>query len=94
MLLPRQLVRQKRVILQNEPTEPEQDRRKQDKGTFDRTLSQLERVQRMRLGQPVLSKLEVHSFGILKNQWKGKRGGQGKRNPLSTVAVMSPAAEV
>jgi hypothetical protein len=27
---------------------------------FDRTLSQLERVQRMRLGQPVLPKLEVH----------------------------------
>ena len=27
---------------------------------FDRTLSQLERVQRMRLGQPVLRKLEVH----------------------------------
>ena len=26
---------------------------------FDRTLSQLERVQRMRLGQPVLPKLEV-----------------------------------
>lgn len=27
---------------------------------FDRTLSQLERVQRLRLGQPVLPKLEVH----------------------------------
>ena len=27
---------------------------------FDRTLGQLERVQRMRLGQPVLPKLEVH----------------------------------
>jgi hypothetical protein len=30
---------------------------------FDRTLSQLERLQRMRLGQPVLPKLEVcHSL--------------------------------
>ena len=28
--------------------------------SFDRTLSQLERLQRMRLGQPVLPKLEVH----------------------------------
>jgi hypothetical protein len=27
---------------------------------FDRTLSQLERLQRMRMGQPVLPKLEVH----------------------------------
>jgi hypothetical protein len=27
---------------------------------FDPTLSQLERLQRMRLGQPVLPKLEVH----------------------------------
>ncbi len=27
--------------------------------SFDRTLSQLERLQRMRLGQPVLPKLEV-----------------------------------
>jgi len=27
---------------------------------FDRTLGQLERVQRMRLGQPVLPKLEMH----------------------------------
>ena len=27
---------------------------------FDRTLSQLERVQRMRLGQPVLPNLQVH----------------------------------
>ena len=27
---------------------------------FDRTLTQLERVQRLRLGQPVLPKLEVH----------------------------------
>jgi len=31
--------------------------------SFDRTLSQLERLQRMRLGQPVLPKLEVrHSL--------------------------------
>ena len=28
--------------------------------SFDRTLSQLERLQRMRLDQPVLPKLEVH----------------------------------
>ncbi len=28
--------------------------------SFDRTLTQLERLQRMRLGQPVLPKLEVH----------------------------------
>ena len=28
--------------------------------TFDRTLSQFERLQRMRMGQPVLPKLEVH----------------------------------
>ena len=28
--------------------------------SFDRTLSQLERLQRVRLGQPVLPKLEVH----------------------------------
>lgn len=28
--------------------------------SFDRTLSQLERLQRLRLGQPVLPKLEVH----------------------------------
>jgi flagellar biosynthesis/type III secretory pathway M-ring protein FliF/YscJ len=27
---------------------------------FERTLSQLERVQRLRLSQPVLPKLEVH----------------------------------
>jgi hypothetical protein len=28
--------------------------------SFDRTLKQLERLQRMRSGQPVLPKLEVH----------------------------------
>ena len=44
---------------------------------FDRTLSQLERVQRMRLGQPLLPKLEIAPFDVLKNEGKGKRGRPG-----------------
>jgi hypothetical protein len=35
---------------------------------FDRTLTQLERLQRMRLGQPVLLKLEVQHTFDLKNK--------------------------
>ena len=45
---------------------------KRDSSTFDRTLGQLERVQRMRLGQPVLPKLEVqHSVS-----WRKERASR------------------
>ena len=39
---------------------------------FDRTLGQLERLQRMRLGHPVLAHTRSAPFGVLKNEGKGK----------------------
>lgn len=38
---------------------------------FDRTLGQLERAQPMRLGQPLLSKLEVH-YSVSRKRREGK----------------------
>ena len=38
--------------------------------SFDRTLTQLEHLQRMRLGQPVPPKVEVHPFFILSDKRK------------------------
>jgi hypothetical protein len=52
------------LICRKEPDGSEVDRLLRYEATleryFDRTLSQLERLQRMRLGQPVLPKLDVH----------------------------------
>jgi hypothetical protein len=52
------------VLRHNVPDAPTLDRLLRYEASlersFDRTLSQLERLQRMRLGQPVLPKLEVH----------------------------------
>ena len=52
------------VLRQHVPLTPQFDHLQRYETTlernFDRTLSQLERVQRMQLGQPVLPKLKVH----------------------------------
>jgi hypothetical protein len=55
------------IVCRNVPDSPGLDRLLRYEASlersFDRTLSQLERLQRMRLGQPVLPKLEVrHSL--------------------------------
>ena len=52
---------------------------------FDRTLSQLERVQRTRLGQPVLPELEAHPW-----PWQCLLRPHGDRKPYSTSAGSSP----
>jgi hypothetical protein len=58
------------MACRNVPDGPDLDRLLRYETTlersFDRTLSQLERLQRMRLGQPVLAKLEVRHSPVLR----------------------------